>query len=108
MKTKKTVISLGIFLMGSMLLADGYVNVTYSNPITRRIEKTIPVQNCWIERVPVEKIRRVKVGTREVQNTNSNNLFGKVLGGAVGGILGHQVGGGSGKTVATVGGTRCI
>ena len=33
-----------------------------------------------------------------------SDTLGAIIGGAAGGILGHQVGGGSGKTAATVGG----
>jgi uncharacterized protein YcfJ len=50
-----------------------------------------PTQRCWTERqnVPVQ---------------SSNNLGGAIAGAVVGGILGHQVGGGSGKDAATVAG----
>lgn len=34
----------------------------------------------------------------------SSGLLGTVVGGAAGGLLGHQIGGGSGQTVATIGG----
>lgn len=42
---------------------------------------------------------------RQVTIQDSNNIpVGAVAGGAVGGLLGHMVGGGTGKTLATVGG----
>ena len=51
-----------------------------------------PEQRCWIEReqVPQEQAKA--------------NLPGAIAGALIGGILGHQVGGGSGKDIATVGG----
>ncbi len=36
--------------------------------------------------------------------TQSSGILGTVLGGAAGGLVGHQIGGGSGQTVATIGG----
>ena len=49
-------------------------------------------QRCWVERqeVPAER--------------SSANVPGAIAGAVIGGILGHQVGGGSGRDVATVGG----
>ena len=51
-----------------------------------------PTQRCWVERqnVPVQQ--------------SSTNVGGALAGAVIGGILGHQVGGGSGKDAATVAG----
>jgi uncharacterized protein YcfJ len=49
-------------------------------------------QRCWVEREPVAQVR------------NSPNVGGALVGAVIGGILGHQVGGGFGKDVATAGG----
>lgn len=49
-------------------------------------------QRCWIE--------REQVG----QDRGSANVGGAVVGALLGGVLGHQVGGGRGKDVATAGG----
>lgn len=51
-----------------------------------------PAQRCWIEREQV------------AQQQGGVNLPGAAIGAVLGGILGHQVGGGSGKQIATVGG----
>lgn len=52
-----------------------------------------PEKRCWMEREPV------------AAQPNENYNIGAALAGAViGGVLGHQVGGGSGKQLATVGG----
>ena len=49
-------------------------------------------QRCWVERRNV------------VQNRADVNVAGAIVGAAAGGILGHQVGGGHGKDIATAGG----
>lgn len=49
-------------------------------------------QRCWIEREDVPPQR------------GATNVPGALAGAVIGGILGHQVGGGSGRDIATVGG----
>lgn len=49
-------------------------------------------QRCWMEREEVPPPR------------SSANVPGALAGAVIGGILGHQIGGGSGKDLATVGG----
>ena len=51
-----------------------------------------PTQRCWVEREQV------------VQNGGGDNAGAVIAGTILGGILGHQVGGGRGKDLATVGG----
>lgn len=51
-----------------------------------------PSERCWIER-------------QQVERNNDNNSTGRTLLGAVlGGVIGHQIGGGTGRDIATVGG----
>lgn len=51
-----------------------------------------PEQRCWVE-------------PGQVAQTQGNaNIPGAIAGALIGGVLGHQVGGGSGKDIATVGG----
>lgn len=50
-----------------------------------------PEQRCWVEREQVVQERR-------------NNVPGAIAGAVIGGILGHQVGGGRGQDLATAGG----
>ena len=52
-----------------------------------------PEQRCWVERQQVTEDRR-----------GDTNVGGAVVGALLGGVLGHQVGGGRGKDVATAGG----
>jgi len=65
--------------------------VLSAEPLTRTVK--IPRQECHDEQV---------THTKPVKD--QNRLIGTGIGALVGGILGHQVGGGSGKTLATVAG----
>lgn len=51
-----------------------------------------PEQRCWVEKEQV------------AQQPRSTNVPATIAGAVIGGILGHQVGGGRGKDLATVGG----
>jgi len=51
-----------------------------------------PEQRCWVEREQLP------------QEQSRSNVPGAIAGALIGGILGHQVGGGAGKDLATVGG----
>ena len=57
-----------------------------------------PGQRCWMEREQVVQHQPPQ------QSSGGVNVPGAVIGAALGGILGHQVGGGRGKDVATVAG----
>jgi uncharacterized protein YcfJ len=48
-------------------------------------------ERCWVER-------------QQVSGGGNNNVGGAIAGALIGGVLGHQVGGGSGKDIATAGG----
>jgi uncharacterized protein YcfJ len=52
-----------------------------------------PTERCWVERQQVSEAYR-----------GDRNVGGAIAGALIGGVLGHQVGGGSGKDLATVGG----
>ena len=52
-----------------------------------------PEQRCWIEREQVS-----------VQERGNLNLPGAAIGAVIGGILGHQIGDGRGRDIATIGG----
>ena len=54
-----------------------------------------PEQRCWVERREV---------VEERGRSGETNVGGAVVGALIGGVLGHQVGGGRGKDVATAGG----
>lgn len=65
----------------------------YEAPVTsvRALIRT-PEQRCWIEREQVP------------QNQGDSRVPAAIFGAVIGGILGHQIGGGSGRDLATVGG----
>ena len=57
-----------------------------------RAVSAVAGQRCWVEHVPA------------APQQSRSNVGAALRGGVIGGILGHQVGGGSGKDLATVGG----
>lgn len=96
MKTNKLI--LVMTLAASTVFAESftmteYVKVNSSNPMYSTITEDVPMEQC-----------------RDVQEAISNggsghsDVIGAVVGGAAGGVLGHQIGGGRGKTAATIGG----
>ena len=52
-----------------------------------------PTERCWVEHQQVNE-----------PNKNNTNIGGAIAGALIGGVLGHQVGGGRGKDLATAGG----
>jgi uncharacterized protein YcfJ len=66
----------------------------YEAPVTAvRAVMGAPTQHCWVERQQVSQ-----------PSSGAPNVGGAIAGALIGGILGHQIGGGSGKDIATVGG----
>ncbi len=63
-----------------------------ANVTSVRVVVGPPEQRCWIDRQQV------------TQERGKANVPGAIAGALIGGILGHQVGGGSGKDIATAGG----
>ncbi len=71
-----------------------YIDVTSSKAVYERVSNRVPYEECYEERVPVT-----------YYNNRRSGLSGEALvGGIVGGVLGHQIGGGHGKDIATAGG----
>lgn len=95
---KKNGLILVMTLLASTAFAESfsmteYVKVTSSNPMYSTITEDVPMEQC----------REVKQAVSNGGGGNSD-VIGAVVGGAAGGVLGHQIGGGRGKTVATIGG----
>lgn len=86
-----------LLLSGSGAFAESF-SVTEYVPVT----KSVPNYSTIQEAVPSERCYDVKEQVNS--GIGTNDIVGAVAGGALGGVLGHQIGGGSGKTVATVGG----
>ena len=86
------VVIAGSAVAGYRMYQTGHsAKVLSAQPLTRTVK--IPRQECHDEQV---------THTKPVKD--ENRLIGTGVGALVGGILGHQVGGGSGKTLATVAG----
>ncbi|MFA6188303.1 MAG: glycine zipper 2TM domain-containing protein [Sulfuricurvum sp.] len=81
----------------STLSAESFSTTEYVKVIS-----SIPSYSTVNEDVPSEQCQDVK---EQIQSGTQNaDVVGAVAGGALGGVLGHNVGGGKGKTAATVGG----
>lgn len=66
----------------------------FNAPVTSsRAVMGAPTERCWVERQQVAQ-----------QSGGDRNVGGAIAGALIGGILGHQVGGGTGRDLATVGG----
>lgn len=64
----------------------------YQAPVTAvRAIVGAPEQRCWIER-------------EQATQPSQNNVGGAIAGALIGGVLGHQIGGGTGRDLATAGG----
>lgn len=70
-----------------------FAQVVAVQPITQSVTSSKPRQVCQDEQVAVPETYKDK-----------NQIGGAVVGGLVGALAGHQIGGGKGKTLATVGG----
>jgi uncharacterized protein YcfJ len=68
-----------------------YAKVIKVTPLTKIINT--PRQTCHDETV-----------THKVQPRDTNQMIGTVAGAVLGGVIGHQIGGGSGRDIATVAG----
>ena len=71
-----------------------YARVLSAQPIIRYVTVTTPVKECWEEDVHYTVDRRPP-------GIGGKTLFGAIIGG----VIGHQFGGGTGKNVATVAGS---
>jgi uncharacterized protein YcfJ len=72
-----------------------HIRVTNSTPSYENVITRVPHQECYDQRVPV---------TYSSGGYQQNNSGAAIVGGILGGVLGHQIGGGHGKDIATVGG----
>jgi uncharacterized protein YcfJ len=71
-----------------------YAEVVSSTPSYENVITRVPHQECYDERVPVTYYDG---GYRDDSGA-------AIVGGLIGGVLGHQIGGGHGKDAATIGG----
>jgi outer membrane lipoprotein SlyB len=78
---------LGMGLTGLAILLSGCAEQPYSSSSSRN---TAAYRQAVVDRIEI------------VRKGDSNNLAGTVIGGIAGGLVGHQIGGGSGQTAATI------
>ena len=78
---------------GAPVAAAQFAQVVAVQPITQSATTSKPRQVCRDEQVAVPETYK-----------DQHQIGGAVVGGLVGALAGHQVGGGKGKTLATVGG----
>jgi uncharacterized protein YcfJ len=78
---------------GATAAGPQFAQVVAVQPITQSVTTSKPRQVCQDEQVAVPETYKDK-----------HQIGGAVVGGLVGALAGHQIGGGKGKTLATVGG----
>jgi len=78
---------LGMCLAGLAILLSGCAEQPYSSSSSHN--------SAAYRQAVVDRIEIVRKG-------DSNNLAGTIIGGIAGGLVGHQIGGGSGQTAATI------
>ena len=94
---KFSLIALSMLIAVPAAMAESFSTVEYI-----KVKRSVPIYSTIQEEVPSEQC--YDVNERVDSGTGSNDVAAAVVGGALGGIVGHQIGKGTGKTVATVGG----
>ena len=98
MKRIMTALTFGISALafsGAAISEHGFIGkarVIEAHPLYETIEVAYPATECWMEQVTRNQQRR-------------DNYLAPIAGGILGGVAGHQFGGGRGKTALTVVGT---
>lgn len=95
---KKNALILAITLVTTTLSAESFTMTEYV-----KVNSSTPSYSTMNEDVPMEQCHDVREAVSD-GGTGNADVVGAVAGGALGGVLGHQVGGGKGKTAATIGG----
>ena len=92
----------------------GFPATTQSYPVGSAPVQTYPAHNCGYNNPNcysqqpqpqyVQQGRVLNIETVRVQDGSGIGAGGAIAGGVIGGVLGNQVGGGSGRTLATIAG----
>jgi len=61
-----------------------YARVVHVQPIYHRIERSIPRETCWNERVQVQQPHRYR------NDSYTDEILGGIIGGAIGNAVGHN------------------
>ncbi len=91
------------YLLSAIILGSTALSAeSFSTTEYLKVSKSIPLYSTINEEIPSEQCQDVK---EEISSgTQHADVVGALAGGAIGGVLGSNVGGGRGKTAATVGG----
>lgn len=91
------------YIFSAMILASSVLSAeSFSTTEYIKVTNLIPIYSTVNEDIPTEQCQDVREAVQS--GTQNADVVGAVAGGALGGVLGNQVGGGRGKTAATVGG----
>lgn len=85
----KKILLTGLISISSLVASNGqiYIDVIDSTPVYRTVTIKTPERECWVEKIRVQERKQ--------------DAAGMFLGVLIGGAIGNQFGGGSGKAVAT-------
>lgn len=99
---KSMVAGAGIGIVAALGIASvAGVNMFHRNPEFAQVMSATPIRE--VIKTPRQECHAVNVVHRRAVQ-DENRLAGSVLGAVAGGVLGHQFGGGHGRTLATVAG----
>jgi uncharacterized protein YcfJ len=96
---KVILMAAGIVMSANVMSAQILAKVVQeSSPISANVTSQVPVKSCRIEQVPVYANVQTGSGNGKVQPSMADKAVGAIFGG----LIGNQVGGGSGKQAATM------
>ena len=88
-----SLLALASLLNAETLQFTEYLSVNSATPEYQMTQQRVPYQECYDQQVAVSNPVR-----------QNQNVAGSIIAGAIGGVIGHQIGEGQGKDIATVGG----
>jgi uncharacterized protein YcfJ len=96
---KVILMAAGIIMSANVMAAQMLAKVIEeSSPISSNVTSQVPVKSCRIEQIPVYSNVQTGSGSGHVKPSTADKAVGAIFGG----LLGNQVGGGTGKQAATM------
>lgn len=102
MMTRKNLVVLGVGVFTLLLLTAGASAYVARNVIDG--PKTEKVSQARTEKITWNEPRRQAPQPAPARQCDDGNIVGTAIGAVGGGLVGHQIGGGKGKDLATIGG----